>query len=75
MALFAGWLSLSGEDVGIGWAHIQFVGLCASRAAASLSSPAAADAIDHLISAAFTAAVAEIADESDAPPVSPTGGP
>ena len=67
-------LSLGGDDVGVGWSHIQFVSSCASRAASSLSTPAAVDAIDHLISAAYNAAVAETTDDFDAPLVSPTDG-
>ena len=74
IALFAGRLSPHGEDVDVAWSRIQFVGSCASRATASLSTPAAADAIDHLISAACNAAAAEIARDCDAPLVSPTGG-
>ena len=67
-------LILGGDDVCVGWSPIQFVGSCASRAASSLSTPAAVDAIDHLISAAYNAAVAEITDDFDALLVSPTDG-
>ena len=66
MSLFCGRLSQSGDDVSIAQVRIRFVGECAYRAACAWSSPPAADAIDHLISAACQAVSGDVVEFDEA---------